>query len=182
MNDPDDDPFELLGLPPAFELDAGSLRRTVRRRIAAHHPDRVADPLLREEAVRHVARLNEALALLQDDERRANLILKRLGGPAASEDRSLPPAFLMEILEIREDMEQAIASGDPGERARVEAWATAERERLKQEVGGLLARLADGEDCGGEVRLQLNVWRYIERMIEQLDPEGLDPFAGPGDG
>ena len=179
MNDPADDPFELLGLPPAFELDAESLRRTVRRRIARLHPDRVTDPVEREHAVRMVARLNEALVILQDDERRANVLLSRLGGAAASEDRSLPPAFLMEILEIREDMEQAVASGEPAERTRVENWANSERERLRADVAKLFGRLSDGDDCASEIRLQLNVWRYIERMIEQLDPEGLDPFAGP---
>jgi curved DNA-binding protein CbpA len=181
MPDPDDDPFELLGLPPTFELDAESLRRTVRRRIAARHPDRISDPLLRDEAERDVARLNAARTLLEDDERRANLLLDRLGGPSAADDRSLPPTFLIEILQVREDMEQALAGGDPAERTRVESWARSERTRLKSSVGDLLSRMADGESLGAEIRTELNVWRYIERMIEQLDPAGLDPFATPGD-
>ena len=175
MPDPDDDPFELLGLPPTFELDAESLRRTVRRRIAARHPDRISDPLLRDEAERDVARLNAARTLLENDERRANLLLDRLGGPSAADDRSLPPTFLIEILQVREDMEQALAGGDPEERARVESWALSERTRLKTSVGALLSRMTDGdpkdlETLGATVRTELNVWRYIERMIEQLHP------------
>lgn len=182
MSDRTDDPFEVLDIEPVFELDVPALRRRVKRSVAAAHPDRIPDPLEREAAVRRTARMNEALRELEDDERRANHLLRRLGGPGASDDRSLPPEFLMEILEVREDMEQALASGDPAERERVASWAAEERARLRGEVGALFPRLAAGEDLGGAIRLQLNVWRYIERMIEQLNPEGLDPFAGPGDG
>ena len=179
MTTPQDDPFELFGIAPSFQLDADALRRDARKRIARQHPDRLDDPVERDEAVGRIAALNEALSLLLDDERRANILLHRLGGPSAEQDPSLPPAFLMEILEVREDMEAALSGGDPAERERVEGWARSERSRLHDEVGALFARLADGEPVGSEIRLQLNVWRYIERMIEQLDPDGLDPFATP---
>ena len=181
MPEPQDDPFDVIGIEPTFDLDVDALKKTLRRRIASNHPDRASDPIAREEAVRLVARLNEARTLLEDDERRANLALIRLGGASASDDRSLPPTFLMEILEVREDMERALASNDADERARVQAWADNERARLHELVRSLFERLQGGDDCASEIRLQLNVWRYIERMIDQLHPEGLDPFAGPGD-
>ena len=107
-----EDPFDLLGIEPGFELDVAGIQRRVRRRIASRHPDRISDPIEQAEAVREVARLNEAWALVADEERRANAYLARLGGPSASDDRSLPPTFLLEILEIREQMEDALASGD----------------------------------------------------------------------
>lgn len=181
MSTDSEDPFDLLGIEPAFELDIASLRGVVRRRIAMQHPDRISDPFAQAEAVRDVARLNQAWAVLENQERRANLLLERMGGPAASEDRSLPPAFLQQMLEVREDMEQALASGDPEQRARVEAWADSERDRLRSAVGELFQRSGRGEDLAREIRLQLNEWRYIERMIEQLNPPGLDPHAAPED-
>ena len=129
MPDSQDDPYELFDLEPTFELDVAAVQRDVRRRIARQHPDRISDPLERDDAVRRIATLNEALVLLLDDESRANLLLEKLGGPTAEQDRSLPPSFLMEILEVREDMETALAGGDPSERARVEEWAQAEDAR-----------------------------------------------------
>jgi hypothetical protein len=86
----------------------------------------------------------------------------------------------MEILEVRGDMESALASGDPAERDRVQGWAESERSRLRELVRSLFEEFQRGEDRASDIRLQLNVWRYIERMIEQLNPEGIDPFAGPG--
>ena len=170
MTKESEDPFDLLGVEPVFELNVASVRSRVRRRIASRHPDRISDPLEQAEAVREIARLNEALAVLANDERRANLLLERMGGPSASEDRSLPPAFLHRMLEVREDMEQAVSSGDPAEHERVQEWATAERTRLRAAVGDLLSRLDDDASLAAEIRLQLNEWRYIERMIEQLNP------------
>lgn len=181
MPDPQDDPFDVFGIEPTFDLDVDALKRKLRRRIATLHPDRESDPIAREEAVRVVARLNEARSVLENDERRANLALTRLGGPTASDDPSLPPAFLMEILEIRGDMESALASEDPAERDRVQGWAESERSRLCELVRSLFEELQRGEDRSSEIRLQLNVWRYIERMIDQLNPGGIDPFAGPGE-
>lgn len=176
-----EDPFDLLGIEPAFELDVASLRSVVRRRIAVHHPDRITDPIAQADAVREVARLNQAWAVIENEELRANHLLERMGGPSASEDRSLPPAFLQQMLEVREDMEQALASADPQQRARVEAWASSERARLRSSVADLFIRFGGGEDLGGEIRLQLNEWRYIERMIEQLNPPRVDPHAAPRD-
>lgn len=174
MNEASEDPYELLGIDPAFTIDKANLRATVRRRVAASHPDRVTDPVQQAEAVRESARVNAAGAVLEDDELRANALLARLGGPSADEDKSLPESFLARMLEIRMDMEAVMATGDAEGRRRLEAWADAERTGLVESVASLFVRLQAGEAVGGELRQQLNVWRYIERMIEQLD----DPDPG----
>lgn len=171
MNEATEDPFDLLGIEPAFEVDIAHVRNVVRRRVAACHPDRVVDPLQQDEAVRECARLNAARAQLEDDEIRANLLLVRLGGPSAEADSSLPADFLQHMLGVRMEMEQAIASGDRVEQARMHTWAREEKARLRATVALLFGRLERGEDLGTELRRELNVWRYIERMIEQLQEE-----------
>lgn len=176
MNEAIEDPFELLGIEPAFDVDIAAIRGVVRRRVAACHPDRMGDPLQQADAVRESARLNAARAQLEDDESRANALLTRLGGPSAEEDTSLPQEFLEHMLAVRMEMEQAIASGDSAEQARVGTWAAEERARLCASVTSLFERLQGGEDVGAEIRRELNVWRYIERMIKQLD----DPATGAG--
>lgn len=163
------DPFELLGIEPQFDLDLEKMRARVRRRLASCHPDMCHDPVQQAEATRLSARLNEARDLLEDDERRANLLHARLGGPSARMDGSLPPDFLMEILDIRMRLEQAIENHDRAESSALKSWAIGERARLRSEVAAGLERMADGEDLGVSVRGHLNIWRYIERMLSQLD-------------
>lgn len=172
---PLDDPFALLGLPRGFVLDREQLQRAYLRRSAGLHPDRVADPLLQAEAARESARLNAARATLADDEQRANALLTLLGGPSKESDKALPDGFLVQMMEARQDMEAALSSGDAAERARIERWAAEQRQDYVSTVASLFGKIAmDGASSSpahlAEIRRQLNAWRYIERMIEQLDP------------
>ena len=164
-----EDPFDLLGLEPQFDLDLEKMRTRVRRRMASCHPDLCVDPIQQADATRMSARLNEARLVLEDDERRANLLHARLGGPSARMDGSLPPDFLMEILDIRMRLEEAIENRDHAESTALKAWAMEQRQRLKTEVASGLDLMAQGEDLGAAVRGHLNIWRYIERMLSQLE-------------
>ncbi|MFG0275507.1 MAG: iron-sulfur cluster co-chaperone HscB C-terminal domain-containing protein [Phycisphaerales bacterium] len=168
------DPFEALGLSRRFDLEARDIRRAWRARAADLHPDRVgalpggADE---GEIARRAALLNDAKRTLEDPERRADALLVLLGGPAREDEKSLPPAFLMEVMEIREDLEDAVGAADRERIASHEAWADTRRLALIDEVARAFAALADPPDGDAlrDIRVTLNAWRYIERMREQID-------------
>lgn len=178
MDDPriQPDPFDLLGLPARFDLDPAEIAQAHRRHIAQAHPDqnRQGSPADADGA-RQASLINDARAALENEEARAGLLLSRLGGPAASEDKSLPDGFLMEIMETRMAVEEALASGDPRARQRCEDDAEAQRARIIAEVSEAFGRLAEDADPSpaklAEIRTTLNAWRYFERLIEQLDPD-----------
>ena len=165
---PAHDPFTTLGLEPRFDLTDAEIEAAYLARVSTAHPDAApagttpADP----------AALNDARAALLDAERRANALLAHLGGPGPSEDKSLPDGFLMEMMEVRGEIEDAIASGGDAERARWEAWADEQRAEFVQDVTARFAA-ADGSQPEplAAIRTRLNAWRYIERLIEQLDPD-----------
>lgn len=111
--------------------------------------------------------------MVSDPESRANVLLGLLGGPTKEEDRSLPPGFLMEMMESRERLESARGSGDEAEMARWTAWAEGQR---VGHIAAVKALFAEVEGAGGAgeakrkaIRMRLNAWRYIERMLEQVD-------------
>ena len=162
----------MLGLPVSFGLTKGQIESAYLARIAGAHPDLAdADGAGFVDA----AALNDARRALLDDETRANLVLSAIGGPAASEDDSLPDGFLMEIMETRMEIEAALAAGDEAERAKWVEWAGEQRSAFAGRVGEALDS-ADDETAQRDVRRTLNAWRYIERLIEQLDP-GYDPAS-----
>jgi curved DNA-binding protein CbpA len=167
-----EDAFDILGLQPGFGLDQGSIDRAYFARSAALHPDLAADP----DAPRRMAALNDAKRTLEDPESRADAALRRLGGPAREQERGLPDGFLMEIMETRQEIEAAVSSGDPAERRRWQNWAADQRRRAIQEVGAMFRALPPDPPAETlrAIRVRLNAWRYIERLIEQLDP-GYDP-------
>jgi molecular chaperone HscB len=163
------DAFSVLGLPRRFDVDSAELDRAYLRRAAQAHPD--ISGLSDEESQRQQAALNDARAELADAERRANLLLSLLGGPTKERDKSLPPGFLVEILETREEIEAALATREPAARTRWTAWAAEQRAGYVARVTPLFARASAGDASTlPEIRRELNAWRYIERLVEQLDP------------
>ena len=154
-----DNPFELLGLDPRFDLDRAELERAWLAQSALLHPDlggRDADAL---------ARLNQARQDLADPERRAGILLSLLGGPSKEADRTLPPDFLAAMMQVQEAIESA---EDPDH---WRAWAENERQAIIEQVRVAFAELDDPPDPAdlAAIRGRLNQWRYVERIIERLD-------------
>ena len=145
------------------------MQRAYLARSAEIHPDRAG-----EASEQQAAELNDAKRTLEDPERRAGALLARLGGPSKEADRSLPDGFLMEMMELREAAEAAGSSADPAE---VERWVNDAERRRKRHIESIgRAFAAIGATPTGDqlraIRRELNAWRYIERMIEQLDGGG----------
>lgn len=165
VSDPPD-PFDLLGIPPTFEVDPSALQRAWLAGSARLHPDRFSAGSAAPDEARRLAllaALNQSKAALADPFQRGEALLARLGGPSKEADKSLPDSFLMEMLEVREQLEEAAASGDSAAIGKWEDWAAEQRRDAIQRVAGLFK---DGALT--ELRRELNAWRYIERMIEQL--------------
>lgn len=166
------DAFDVLELPPVFGLSAAQVRAAYLAKVSSPPPPG-ADP----EA--YAAGLNAAKAVLQDAESRANLLLERLGGPPKDAHRELPEGFLLTVLEAREGLEEASAAGNAERIESFRRWADAQRTALIGSVGASLERAqraAGGPEPVGpllsSIRKDLNAWRYIERMLEQIDALG----------
>ncbi len=169
-------PFALLGLPPRFDLDAPAIERSYLSRLAAAHPDvgEIGDGPDGIDGIGETdaAELNQARAILLDGEQRANALLEVLGGPNASACKDLPEGFLMEMMTRRQEIEEEIAQAGDQSRTRWEAWARDERAQYARSVGECFDALGEAPSPEKlvEIRVLLNAWRYIERLIEQLDP------------
>jgi len=168
------DPFDVLGLPPGFRLDAPTLERAFLSRVARLHPDALGGGGDDDGGL--AAEINEARAALANPERRANALLARLGGPGKEADRALPGGFLGHIMEVREEIERDLAASGPEARERWMDWAAARRDEYMARVDVLFAGAGDPPAGASlvEIRRELNAWRYLERLVEQLDP-GYNP-------
>src|SRR5947208_15229738 len=67
------------------------------------------------------AAVNEAYNTLRDPFARAEYLLRLEGGPSAAEQKQMPPAFLAEMLEARERIEDARGGCPDGARHRGDA-------------------------------------------------------------
>ena len=137
------DYFEVLGLPRRFAVDPAELERRYLELSRAVHPDRVvgrpADE--RSGAAGPAMELNQAYRTLKRDLPRAEHIL-RLEGVTIEDNQPVEQELLIEMLELREELAEAVAAGD---RARLSALERGARERERNELAQLRGGFAELE-------------------------------------
>ena len=163
------DPFAIFGIEPRFEQDGETLRKRLLKLSRRLHPDFFGeDAEQRALAERNSAALNDAYAQLSNDFARASLLVATRGGPDSNTERQMPQAFLMEVMEWNETLEEARESPVEDTAARVDALAEELTEARGQAMGRAGALLDDGGDPA-EMRRQLNAVRYVDRALEQIE-------------
>ena len=175
------DPFEVFGLEVVYDLEAPALRKRLLSLSRRMHPDFFGDASAeeRELAERNTAELNAAHRVLSDDVQRANLLVGRQGGPDEEAERQMPKAFLMEVLEWNETLEEARGSapGSP-ERAKLDSLETElgqQRDATLARVAKLLTPLPDpASPILTDARRELNAIRYLDRALNTLSELRLD--------
>jgi len=172
------DPFAILGVDPAFDLDLRALRAQWIKAAAQVHPD-VAG------ASQASARVNEAFRVLSHPLSRAEALLSKFGLRALAEQddvkRALPVGFLMEMMEFREEVD-TLKPSDTQARASLREVANSRRDSAIAGIASAFRALAQSPSderararAVREVVEWANVVRSFDRMTEQLDREfGMD--------
>ena len=169
------DAFHRLGLPRRFVLDAGDLERAYLARSRAVHPDfhLTGSSADLDASLELSAAVNEAYNIIRDPFARAEHLLALEGGPTAADHKQVPPMFLAEMLDAREEVEQA--RGAPAETERLGRAFAARFDGLMGEVAGLFEKLdamppgaADRANLRAGVRGLLNAAKYVRGLVRDL--------------
>jgi molecular chaperone HscB len=160
-------PFDILGVEPRFELDLAALERRFRELSKVHHPDRGAagrTAAERRQSLGAAMDLNEAYRTLRDDLSRARALLVAQGADVTGDERSDDPAFLMEVMELREGLGEAREARDLAAvrrlGAQVRAAYATERARLSAALEARDHAIARGA---------LGRMRYYRRFLDEVD-------------
>jgi len=181
LQPPDDkaDLFAVLGLRARYAVDLAEAEAAYKDLSRQVHPDRyaTADPRARRASLARTVQLNQAWRTIKDPVRRAEYLLTRagidIGGrqptPGSEEKRTMevaaPPAFLLEILELNDELAAARRAGDTVKTAfMAEEMRGRARESMKV--------IASGLDAGVRARLEeaareLVALRYYQRFIDE---------------
>lgn len=106
--------FALFDLQPAFRLDLDALGQRYRELVRSVHPDRFADASEREQrvALERAAELNDAYQTLKSAPRRALYLLSLRGQALPLEATVQDPEFLLQQMQLREELEDLQDSAD----------------------------------------------------------------------
>lgn len=166
------DDFELMGLPRQFALDRALLDERWKALQKQAHPDRFAGEggVAQRVAMQWSVRINEAYQRLKQPLKRAAYLCELYGAPVRAEDNTaMPTAFLMQQMEWREALDDAVSEDDV-ESLSLEV-ASVKRGML-QKCEQLLATPAGAAEAVQTVRSLMFVERFeqdIERRREQLE-------------
>ena len=108
--------FEIFGLPVGFGLDIDSLKERNRELQKQVHPDRFAHAGDQQSrmAVQMASLVNQAYDTLVSPVSRAHYLLKLAGLDIDhDQDTTMDPMFLMEQMELREEIEAVRSKDDP---------------------------------------------------------------------
>lgn len=180
--------FAIFGLAPSYEVDCAALKAKWRDLQRETHPDLVAarpggggaDEL--EAARARSSLVNEAYAVLKDDLRRAEHLLRLASGEGGQhvleEDARVEDmGLLMEVMEARQEIEEALQMADGDEAKKSAAVGEIEgrlRKRRAEAVGQLHSSFAAGLGEGGneaalaQAREGTMRLKYVVRAIEEL--------------
>ncbi|MFO6423681.1 co-chaperone HscB [Motilimonas sp. KMU-193] len=135
--------FELFGITPDYSLDLASISQTYRELQMQFHPDKFATASESDKlaAMQKASQINDAFQTLKSPLRRAEYLLSLAGVDLQHEQQTLrDPAFLMQQMEWREQLEEIAQSADPdSEIAAFEKLLKTHQETLQQQLISELA-------------------------------------------
>jgi molecular chaperone HscB len=165
--------FDLFGLPVGFDVDPGVLTERYRELQRIVHPDRYASGTEQQRrlSMQGATYLNEALETLQDPLLRAHYLLRLKGAePDPRGSQPMDPEFLMEQMELREELAELRERPDPL------GSASEFISRVGRRVDGLVRRLgerfaANALPAAAELVRELQFLRKLQVEAENLEAE-----------
>ncbi len=164
-----DDDFALMGLPRRFGMDPKALDARWKALQRQTHPDRFAaqGAAAQRVAMQWSERVNEAYQRLRDPVTRAAYLCE-LAGVAIDAERNtaMPPDFLMQQMQWREDLDEAQTPEQI--EALLDQVIGARRQALLQ-LGHWLDEEANPQAASGVVRALMFIQRFAEDVQDRLD-------------
>ncbi len=175
------DPFDTLGLAPSFDLDLTELDQRYRDLQKTLHPDKHVQGSAsdRRASLSQAITVNEAYRTLKDDLKRAEALVRRLGGQDGAEHAAQDSELLMEVMELREALAESRAERDLPRAQKLSAEVRVKEQTSRASLKKSLDALAAGTTPAllAQAERDLSRLRYYRRFqdeVEALEEEMLE--------
>jgi molecular chaperone HscB len=167
--------FELFGLKPIFNIELATLESNFRKIQSESHPDRFVTASAEDKlsAMQRATLANEAFICMKNPANRAKYLLELQGITAISEtNTAMPIDFLMQQMEWREAIEDAVSAKDYTCLDSLLAEIQVEAKNLQERLASLLDVQKDYASATDATRKLIfidKVSEDINRAIEKID-------------
>lgn len=129
------DYFSFFGLKPSLVLDEKELRALYMHNVKAFHPDfYIADPQLYSANLKKSSFNNDAYKVLSNLMSRTAYFLEIKGLYNPEQQTQLPPDFLMEVMELNEQLDEIMSSQNAQERSQFMSGIQQSIQEIQQEL------------------------------------------------
>lgn len=155
--------FELFGLPVSFKTDKSKLALKYFELQKKYHPDFFAKDTEHEQAqaLEISSQLNKALKVLKNQDQTIKYVLQLKQLLEEEEKYQLPPAFLMEMMELNEELDESSAK-------KIQDL----EDQLYREVEPIIENYNDATATHADL-LKLKEYyykkKYLQRILDRLD-------------
>jgi len=159
------DDFELFGLVRRFGQDRTAIDARWKDLQRQAHPDKFADQgaAAQRVAMQWSVRINEAYQRLKDPLKRAANLCELNGAPVNAENNTaMPPAFLMQQMAWREELDEAQGVQDL-ERISQQV------QRAKRDMLQDIERLIDDQQAFDQAVAQVRALMFVERFEDDVN-------------
>jgi molecular chaperone HscB len=161
--------FELFGLTQRFAQDRAQLDARWKDLQREVHPDKFSAQAASAQriAMQWSVRINEGYQRLKDPLKRAAYLCELNGAPINAENNTaMPAAFLMQQMQWREDLDDAVSSEDL---EKISLDCSRFKRDLLQTIGHLLDDTKDYSAAAAQVRALMFVERFASDVEHRLD-------------
>lgn len=161
--------FELFGIPVQLKVNAATLSSRFFELSKKYHPDYAANESkeLQTQALERSAELNKAWKTFQNPDATIKYVLQQKGLLQEEEKYELPPDFLMEVLEINE---QVMEMNETTDSAKLSAIITQLSTEIYAPVKELVENYNDGTATENEL-LQVKDYYYKKKYLDRINKQ-----------
>ena len=157
--------FNFYNLPEGFVLDEAALKRLYYAKSRETHPDfhATTSPENQAEMLRQATRNTDAYRTLADPDQRMAYVLRQHGLLDETRQEQLPPDFLMDMMDLNEQLMALDDAPAPAAPARVAAEAQALADTLDAGIAPVLAGYAQLPPDHRPAALQQVLTYYLKK-------------------
>ncbi len=165
--------FELYGIPVTLKVDKELVKKRYYELSRKYHPDfhSQSDAQTQEDILQKSADVNRAYKVFQDDDATIRYMLMMKGLMAEEEKYALRPDFLMEVMEINEQLMELEMEPDERQLNAVETEAKQLSHKIYEDVAVVIENYKEGVSTEEELLSVKDYYyrkKYLQRILDKI--------------
>ncbi len=161
--------FQLFDIPVQFKVDKAQLRRKLFDLSKQGHPDYFINESSADQqaALEKYAAVNVAFKTLSNTDATIKYVLQEKGLLAEEEKYNLPSSFLMEMMDLNEELADAQTSGSEEEKESIRKQIEAMEAQIYSPVKESIEAYNDGE-ASEQSLLEIKEYYFKKKYLQRL--------------